>query len=238
MQVIEIKEIPKNSDIEVQILAMILKNDKLIRDVVDNVNSTMFYEPFHQEIFKAMLYLHYNNIGIGYETIIDRFKSLGLENVDEVTGYLIELGGANITTGSFESKADLLVDYYRKRELYNHYKNRLQKDMTGIASANLVKEIEALVDGMGINSNIEVTDFENYVDTWMNDQEDETPVNGFKTGFNQLDEDVLLLDTNLMIIGARPSTGKSAFATNLVKNFCLQGKTPLFYHLKWVKKSL
>ena len=40
-----------------------------------------------------------------------------------------------------------------------------------------------------------------------------------------------------MLIGARPSVGKSAFATNLVKNFCLQGKHPLFVSLEMNKKE-
>jgi replicative DNA helicase len=109
--------------------------------------------------------------------------------------------------------------------------------MSGIASANLVKEVEDKIAGMGISSNVEYDKFEDYIDEWLAYQEDTSPIQSHKLGYKLLDDLVLLKNTNLMLIGARPSVGKSAFATNLVKNFCKQGKHPLFVSLEMSKNE-
>ena len=68
---IEVCEVPHNIENEQQILGSIIINDKLVKGITDTVTYNMFYQPLHRKIFKAMMYLHLNNIGIGYETLLE-----------------------------------------------------------------------------------------------------------------------------------------------------------------------
>jgi len=233
---IDIKEPPYSLDNEIEILGSILDDDRLLLDIKDNVKTSMFYNQFNQYIYTAMLYLFNTSVGISTATVVNRLQYKYPKN-EELLSYALELRSAYLGKKSFEGKVELLKDDYQKRTMYDWALKRLTHDMSGIAGSNLVKEIEGMIDNMGIVSNIEYEKFEDYIDEWLKYQEDDTVVQSHKLGFKLLDELVLLEDSNLMLIGARPSVGKSAYATNLVKNFCLQGKHPLFVSLEMNKKE-
>jgi replicative DNA helicase len=231
---IDVKAIPYDSELEQNILGSIILEDKLMKNVVDTITVNHFYVDLHKKIYSAMLYLHYKNVKIGYETLINR---LIFKEKDGYADYVISLGGLIINSKRFESQVELLKDIYQKRVLYKLYKKRLTEDISGIASVELVKEVEDAITNMGISSNLEYEEFGTYIDTWVEQLEDTTPVEQFKLGYKKLDELVLLERSNFMLIGARPSVGKSAFALNLVKNFCLQGRHPLFISLEMNRKE-
>ena len=196
---IEIKDIPHNFELEQEILGNIIVDDKLMENLSVSVKEKVFYSEQHQKIYNAMLYLYFNNVGIGYETLANRLE---FKHKDNMVDYLIELGGCVASTSTYENKLELLIDIYRKRELYNLYKKRLQEDLTGIASSNLVKEIEGKIEGMGITSNIINTSIHDYIDEWVKNLEDETPSETFKTGFKVLDEMIKInkIPTTIRII--------------------------------------
>ena len=231
---IDVKAIPYDSELEQNILGSIILEDKLMKNVVDTITVNHFYVDLHKKIYSAMLYLHYKNVKIGYETLINR---LIFKEKDGYADYVISLGGLIINSNRFESQIELLKDIYQKRVLYKLYKKRLTEDISGIASVELVKEVEGAIANMGISSNLEYEEFGTYIDEWVEQLEDTTPVEQFKLGYKKLDELVLLERSNFMLIGARPSVGKSAFALNLVKNFCLQGRHPLFISLEMNRKE-
>lgn len=233
---ISIQEPPFNGDVEVQVLGNIItdKSGKLIKSIIDTISPKHFYLDLHQNIYKAMVYLHYNNVAIGYETLINRLTFTLKEGHAD---YIIELGGAIISNRNFENQVELLKDIFQKRVLYDLYLKRVKDDISGIASVDLVKEVEGAITNMGISSNLEYEEFGTYIDEWVEQLEDTTPIKQFKLGYKKLDELVFLEKSNFMLIGARPSVGKSAFALNLVKNFCLQDYHPLFISLEMNKKE-
>lgn len=240
-QNVKVNEIPHDLENEGKILGSIIVDDRLIRDCVDSVTYKMFYDKLHQKTYSAMLYLHHNHVKIGYETLIDRL-SIKLKdemNKGEIADYVINLAGSIASLENFESRLELLIDTFKKREIYDWALHYVQTDVKGIASANIVKQVESKIEGMGITTNIELEDFSSYIDEWTTNLE--TPEEGkqtFKMGYKLLDEMVLIEPSNLMLISARPSLGKSAFALNVAKNFCIQGANTLFVSLEMSKKEI
>jgi replicative DNA helicase len=233
---VNIQDAPCELELEQEILGSIILDDRLIREMVDTVPVPAFYQEEHRTIYTAMLYLYHNNLSIGYETLINRLKTKK-ETDDSVLEYIFDLRNVVMSTDEFDLKIEILMDTYHKRVLYNEALYIVTEPIKGVASQNLVNKIEKSIENMGITSNIEYERFEDYIDEWVKYQEDETPVQSHKLGFRMLDDLVLLEDSNLMYIGARPSVGKSAFATNIVKNFCLQNKHPLFVSLEMNKRE-
>lgn len=235
MNDVELMEIPNNVTLEQEVLGAIIVNDKLIEHVSNTLKVSAFYQKEHKNIYIAMLYLFNNNSAIGYDTLINRLK---FKKSDENTqDYVFKLGESVATTSNFENKVELLKETYEKRELYKQALDIVTSNIEGVSSSNLTNKIKDAIENIGVTSNIEYERFEDYIDEWLEYQKDETPVKSHNLGFTLLNENVLLEDTNFMLIGARPSVGKSAFATNLVKNFCLQGKHPLFVSLEMNKKE-
>lgn len=231
---INIKEKPYNEKLEADILGMLILEPKRLRETKDKVKVYAFYNKLHIEIYTAMLYLLNKNLDVNYYTIMDRLKTT---DGDGKLDYLLSLSNSVASTVNFNNKVDNLNDLYYKRILYDEGLFLVENELGGIPSDELVKRMNGKLEGMGVVSNIEYEKFEDYIDEWLIYQEDETEMKSHKMGYKLLDDLVLLEDTNLMLIGARPSVGKSAFATNLVKNFCLQGKHPLFVSLEMNKKE-
>jgi replicative DNA helicase len=235
---VTVQDVPYSIELEQQILASILVDDKKMKLAFEILNTIeMFYDKSNRTIYTAMLYLYRNNLLIDYMPLAERIQAMKVKNEDELIDYLLSLSNSFSANTSFESKVDSLVEYYHKRKMYKTALDIVTKPLNGVASQELVAQVKGSVDSMGISSNIEVDKFEDYIDDWLEYQQDTTPIQSHKLGYKLLDDLVLLEDSNLMLIGARPSVGKSAFATNLVKNFCLQGKHPLFVSLEMNKKE-
>jgi replicative DNA helicase len=234
LKTFDIKEPPFNDGLEADILGMLILEPKRLRDFKDKVKVDAFFNEHHIQIYTAMLYLINNNQEVNYYTLMDRLK---YKDGDARVDYLLGLANSVASTVNYDNKVDLLNELYYKRVLYGEAQFLLSKELSGITSGNLVKRLQDKLEDMGTISNLEYTKFEDYIDEWLEYQEDETLIQSHKLGFKLLDDLVLLEDSNLMLIGARPSVGKSAFATNLVKNFCLQGKHPLFVSLEMNKRE-
>jgi replicative DNA helicase len=235
-KLLEIKEPPQSLENEIQVLGSIILENKLIIDIIDSVSYATFFDKRNQDVFTAMLYLHYNNQPIDYTTLSNRLK---YKINNDMIDYLIDLNKAVPSTTTFENRVEVLKDTYQKRVLYNLAKETLTKDISGIASLNMVKNIEKKIELMGISSNLELDSFSDYIDEWVVNLEDTTTiVQKYKMGYKLLDDIVLLEDSNLMLISARPSLGKSALALNLAKNFCKQNKHTLFVSLEMSKKEI
>src|SRR5262249_47576460 len=61
-------------------------------------------------------------------------------------------------------------------------------------------------------------------------QQDQMSISGLPTGFVDLDEKTAgLQNSELVIIAARPSAGKTAFAINVVRHIAVEDNQPVFF---------
>ena len=226
---IEIKEKPYNKEVEQSVLAALLMDDKLIGDIIQTVSSNDFYVESHKDIYKAMAYLHHNNQVIDYTNVMDR---LAFNNVKYDTDYVFALLDSHVSAANFPHKVEILLDLSHKRALYEMSEFILTKDIKGVTVDNLVKMYNSVVDGMNITSNIELVEYKTYAEEWYEEFKKPKVLSTIKFGYTLMDEFVMLENSDLGIIGARPSVGKSAYALNLAKNVCLQRKNVLFVSLE------
>lgn len=233
-QSLDIKAPPVDIQLEKEVLGTILLDDRLIEDVVDSIKRDTFYDDIHKDIWTAMLYLFHNNIGISVSSLTHR---LMLKEADqEVIDYALSITQPSAV--NFQSRVDLLLDIYYKRAVYEICLGVVSKDIGGIAPANLVKMVEGGIERMGITSNLELDKFQDYIEEWVEQLEEPESIQKFKTGFRLLDSSVLIEDSNLLLIASRPGLGKSAFALNLVKDFCRQDFNVLFVSLEMSQKEI
>jgi replicative DNA helicase len=235
-------EAPYNVRTEQEVLGCLFLDPNLLSEIENTVKVTAFHEEVHQDIYKAMLYLHFQNQIIEYSTVIDRLKynyKKEKRNESVPVDYILGLSDSIPSTTNFHHHADLLNDLAHKRDLYEVAKYIVETDIKGVSSGNLVAVLNQAIENVNVTSNIDLVATKTYANEWLD--EFRKPIsheNKLSFGFRLLDEMIMLENTNLGIIGARPGVGKSAYALNLAKNFCLQDRNVLFVSLEMSSKEV
>jgi replicative DNA helicase len=219
---------------EQALLSCLLKKGDLIKEVALTVD--YFDYVSHKKIFEAMRRLEKKDIPID---IVSVNTELGQE--------LIFLGGSEYLSDLYNiiTQEDNFKTY--ERYVLEEFKIRKTKEL--LKQTDEVyspKDIEKLQQTMSEVSELleQGQDKEfNLVETLYDLNEDvetvKEGINGIPTGFTDLDH---LLDglseEELIILGARPSVGKTAFALALTNNACLNGDFVDFFSLEMSDKSL
>lgn len=218
------------------ILGIILRDPACLDVLALKLRASHFYEDAHQTIFTVALALREDRKPCDAVSLAEELQKRNqLENIGGAN-YLQELIDAVpiASEGVAEHFAEHVIDYAKLRALDRaadtikqyaaHTKNAdyavatSQELLAGIASADL---------------DCPVTWIEKHVNTifaWA-DEPPRSPGNlrGLRTGFSDLDKKLAGLHSSEMaVLAARPSMGKTALAGQIAMNVALAGKTVLF----------
>lgn len=185
-----------------------------------------------------MLYLHHNTSPINYTTLLDRLTYKG-EGISP--DYVLSLPDSVINDDDsyVDKNVTLLKDLSFKRELYLMGKYLTDEEIKGISSENLVKKVSSVLDNVKVTSNLEVNQIGSTIDNFIDNYDKQDDPNDLYTfGYKLLDGMVQLNRTNLMLVSARPSLGKSALALEMSLKFAKQGKKVLFITLEMSDKEV
>lgn len=168
-----------------------------------------FYTEFHQEVFQVMQDLHEKEYPIDILTVFDK-----LPNPQDLP-YLTELSGKMPTAQNVSFYARFIKEAY-----FNRKKHTIAKNYTDKPN----EETEQRLREVLLTAEEEEKDQRDFMDLGQKFiervyEEQHAYDDYMSTGFEVLDRvlDGLRLE-ELVIIGARPSVGKTAFAINLAYN--------------------
>jgi len=218
------------------IAAVLLDNDCL--ETFTRLQPSHFYTPAHRIIYNAICYLATKNVAIDLVTLSERLKSTG--ELDDVGGteYLANLIDIVPSSVNFRHYIAIL----RKDETLR----RLQRAAADITKSltkpeekqkHFMEDAQAAVqfaerlifDISKEQERQELTKLSNELPTVLNNFDlvahNPAALRGIKTGYTVLDSITNGLQKgSLIIIGARPSVGKTSFALNIVLNSALNSK--------------
>lgn len=186
------------------------------------------------------------DIFIGISNLVKKNK-----NVDYLTLYnelnkkvpvseLAKLSDLLPTTANFKTYIEKLRDLTLKRKLYLLAGEIKNPKLSGEELAELAeKEIFELREEMSTSdfSNISevVLDTYDHIEKVASGQEER----GLKTGFTKLDDIIGgLRDSEYILLGARPSIGKTALAVNITEQMLMQDKSVAFFSFEMSTKQL
>lgn len=238
--------LPHNQDIEKYILGGILLDNELILQILDVVNSSDFFVPAHKPIYQAMEYLAENSTDINHITIPEALKTLGLYNsnslkdlADIITG--LATGVPKTTDLSF------YVETLKKLSIERKKLNLTTNLQTAILDGDRdkVTKLEDEFAELSIPSNagglelISTVSDEAFKELYKKSVIGKA-VTGLATGIEQFDNSTSgLQDGEVMIIAARTSVGKTAFAINAAQYAAVtNNKTVAIFSLEMSKSSL
>lgn len=240
-----LKLLPQSVEAEEAVLGAILVNPMSLGKIVEFLKPESFYKPAHKIIYEAMLELFRKNEPIDIVTVSEHLRNK--EELDLAGGrsYINDLAMNVVTTANIEFYAKIIQEKEIKRALINagseivsmSYENE-DTDSVLDNAQKLIFNIAAqkdTTDLVGIQDLV-VSSYEQ-IEQRYNNKDD---LVGVTTGFYDLDAITSgLQKSDLIILAARPSMGKTAFALNLAQNVAMKGKKGVaIFSLEMPKQQL
>ncbi len=206
-----------NINIEKAILNTILFNPAIFEEVINKLNSDDFYLPFHKHLFETIEELEEEEEPIDEDFLKKRLEKANRFDEEKMIEIMTTTPLANLSAYINELK-----EYSIKRKLKNltiKINNNLEAEEK---SEKIIEKIEKELEKIENFNSTEEDDFTTIgeiTEKTINDISKRNGITGLKTGFKTLDFYLNGLEKgDLIIIGARPSVGKSAFMLNIADN--------------------
>ncbi|HRK03581.1 MAG TPA: replicative DNA helicase [Chlorobiota bacterium] len=237
---------PHSNEAETAVLGAMLIDKDAVSKVVEVLEPECFYHEAHTTIFKAMMAMFERGVTIDLVTLTNELTRTG--ELDRVGGMfaLTEISARTVTAANVEHHARIVLERYLKRQLirvageiiadcfddttdaldevdraeqriFDVAEKRLKRSYSGMKklTKDAIEKIFALAGGEGDG------------------------ITGVPTGFAQLD---MLLSglqpSDLIILAARPSMGKTAFALSIAREAARKGKSVGFFSLEMSAQQL
>jgi len=242
----DVKLPPQNLDAEMAVLGSLLIDPEAIIQIADKIKPEQFYRGSHQKIYAAMLSLFERREPADVLTVSNELKeSNDLESVGG-EGYLAELVNAVPTSANIQSYTSIVRENSIRRELISTASRMTEDSFENTKSVReLLQETEQAIFGISQENltrmfvPIRDTLMENF-DKLEDLQKNKTGVRGVPTGFRDIDNKLSgLQDSNLIILAARPSVGKTSLALNISQYAAVHQKVPVgFFSLEMSRDEL
>lgn len=237
---------PHDETMEASVLGAILIDVDAIIKIADIISVEDFYDKRHERIYEAIMQLYEKRSSIDVLTLSNQLKANGYLDMVGGAAYLTELTNFVPTAAHVVEYANIVAEKGVRRRLLSV--NSEINDLVGqenIGLKELIEEAEAglfRVSQRHVKQNIISIEailaesFERLDDL----HKDKKKIRGIPTGFKDMDIMLAGLQrSDLFILAARPSMGKTAFALNLAHNVAVQAKEPvLLFSLEMSKEQL
>lgn len=225
---------PQSLESERALLGALLLKPDAIHDVSDLIRSDSFYAEKHRIIFQGMRDLAERGEPIDQLSLSQRLQDQGLIERAGGRSYLAELAGSAPTPGNFNHYADLVSRKYLMRSLidaaygiteaaFDEARDTLEvldeaeKSIYEIGNASAVHKFTSIAD--------KVHEAWDRIEA-LSKRED--GIRGVPSGFPALDN---LLSgfhpSDLVILAARPSVGKTSLALDIARNAAVRHNVPV-----------
>lgn len=219
---------PQAKDLEEAVLGAIMLEKTAVDVAMEHLKPECFYVEAHQKIFGAMKDLQQKNFPIDLLTVVEELKAR--EELEMVGGafYITKLTNAVVSSAHIEVHSRIILQKFIQRELIRisgEIIGDAYEDSTDVFDLLDVSETKLfeIANNYLRSETEEIGDV--LVDTLtriseLRERQDE--ITGIPTGYPALDHLTYGWQPgDLIILAARPSMGKTAFALNLARNASL-----------------
>lgn len=220
----EQKQMPHNNEAEQSVLGAIILDPQLINSTQEVLLPESFYRGAHQHIFRAMMNLNEDGDEIDVVTLMDQLTKEGTLSEAGGPQYLAELSNNVPTTRNIQYYTNIVSNHALKRRLIqtadsianDGYDNELELDAILSDAERRILELSTNRQSDGFKDIRDVLGQVYETAEELDQNSGQTP--GIPTGYRDLDQMTAGFNRNdLIILAARPSVGKTAFALNIAQ---------------------
>ncbi len=249
-QVAGLKVPPHSIEAEQSVLGGLMLDNERWDDVAERVVADDFYTRPHRHIFTEMARLQESGSPIDLITLAESLERQG--QLDSVGGfaYLAELSKNTPSAANISAYADIVRERAVVREMISvaneiaeagfDPQGRTSEDLLDLAESRVFKIAESRANKVeGPKTSADVLD-STVARMEQLFQQTHDGVTGVNTGYDDLNKKTAgLQPSDLIIVAARPSMGKTTFAMNLVENAAmLQDKPVLIFSLEMPSEQI
>lgn len=237
---------PQNLDAETSLLGGILIDTDAVVKIADTVSPEDFYDEKHGIIYSAVQSLYEKHSPIDVLTVADKLRASGQLDTIGGASYLTELSNDVPTAAHVEQYASIVSQKAIRRRLikasqdittYGYDESKSLQELISDAEASLFDVSQKHVKQDIVNLESILSDSFERLDEL---HKDKGKIRGIPTGFKDLDGILAGFQrSDLIILAARPSMGKTALALNLAHNVATKaGESVLLFSLEMSKEQL
>ena len=237
---------PNNIEAEQSVLGAMLLDKEAISTATEFISGEDFYREAHKEIFEAIVDIYNKGEPVDLITLTEKLKTRNtLEAVGGIT-FLTNLMDAVPTTHNVKYYAKIVEDKSLLRKLIKSSNEIIQKSYQAEEDiGEIIDDAEKGIFNISLNrstqgfvhlKNILNANFDRIEQLYLN----KGKITGVPTGFHDLDNKLSgLQKSDLILIAARPSMGKSSFMMNIVQHAAVREKiTTAIFSLEMSKEQL
>ncbi|MBI5055486.1 MAG: replicative DNA helicase [Nitrospirae bacterium] len=237
---------PQNIEAEQSVLGAVLLENEAIAAAVEQLTPNDFYKDSHRKIFISMIELYEKNEPIDLITLTEQLSRK--EQLEEIGGasYLSSIVNMVPTSANVRYHAKIIKDKAILRNLITTATEIITTcydtddnvhEVLDRAETKIFNISEKMVRSSYVHVKKVVKDTIELVDKLYNKKE---LITGLPTGFDDLDKETTGFHPgDLIVIGARPGMGKTAFCLNIVAHVGIKVKAPVaIFSLEMTKEQL
>lgn len=217
-------DIPPNSmQAERQVLSAMLLNKDVMQNLIAEIETGYFYHSNHAKIFSVMKQ---------YGTVDIAEIALHEPETDQTIGDLLELGAFRDCSDS----VDILKDMFVRREMRSELIRALvaaQSDFESSASDQINRVYDKMFQLTNKGQKFEPKLIADYLPQFWDDLNEQRKTGiesrSIITGLPCIDENLCIEPGDLIILGARPSMGKSSLASCISRHNAISRKKSIAY---------
>ncbi len=221
---------PRNVEAEVAVLGAVLLDNTVLDQILDSLHADDFYREAHRVIYQTIVELAQQNVGLDTLTLYTALKDRGLLDTAGGPERLAELVESVPTTVNALHYARIVRERAVLRRFIAVSSELVEEVYGGVAEVtDFMDRAEAAILGVAdTRGRNEPTAIREVLHTAFEQLEQRmrqrSEVTGVPTGFVDLDRITAGMQrSDLLILAARPSMGKTALCLNLALNAALMG---------------
>lgn len=221
---------PHNEEAEQAIVGCLLLAPDRIPEVSELLRAEDFYVKRHRAMFECLMRLADANVPVNFSTVGEELRAAGSFQLVGGTEALIDLSSRVTSAAHLTHNVKIVGDKSALRRLIEQSTQIISEAYDTPADGESVKKllddaehrIFSIARGRGADgadpiSNVLVETFKR-----IDSQSHRSGLTGLDTGFYELNDKLCGLNAgDLIILAARPSMGKTAFALNLIEHAAL-----------------
>jgi replicative DNA helicase len=237
---------PQAVDVEQAVLGAMMIDARAIGRAFEILDESCFYHGAHAMIYQGMIALYERSEAVDQLTLAEELKKR--EQLNDVGGvsYLAKLASEVATSANIDYHAKIVLDKALSRKLIETASEVIEQAFEGTDDVqNLIDRTEERIFSLSEN---QIGDGFQSLEIVMGEALEQierahnrvSTVSGVETGFPDLNESTSGLQPgDLIILAARPSVGKTAFALSMARHAALEGGTSVaIFSLEMSKAQL
>lgn len=237
---------PQNVDAELSVLGAAVTNKEAAIKATDVLQAADFYREANAVVFEAINNLIFHNQNVDVLTVTEELRRMGqLDNVGGVS-YVTDLPNHLVSSLDVERHAQIVLEKARLRRLIlaadtiagEAYAG--EGEVTDIVDAAERRILEVAKDERRQEMTAIGEIVQGQLDDIANKYTNKSGITGLPTGFSGFDNITSgLQPSDLILVAARPSMGKTALTLNIAQHVALkENKNVAFFSLEMSQEQL